>query len=59
MEEKGSKSIRVDDWTYQELSELKEFTGVTYGNLIKRAIPLLDKKYKRKKVVKETENGSC
>lgn len=59
MEEKGGKSIRIDDWTFQELSELKKLTGVTYGNLIKHAIPLLDKKYKRKKAVKETENGSC
>ena len=58
MQQKETKSVRVDDWTYQELTELKEFTGVTYGNLIKHAIPLLDKKYKRKKVVKETENGS-
>lgn len=59
MEEKKTKDLRVDEWTYQELTELKEFTGVTYGRLIKNAIPLLNKKYKRKKVVKETENGGC
>ncbi len=59
MAEKETKSIRVDDWTYDELTELKKLTGVTYGNLVRNAIPLLDKKYKRKKVVKETENGGC
>lgn len=58
MAEKETKSIRVSEWTYDELTELKELTGVTYGNLIKQAIPLLDKKYKRKKVVKETENAN-
>lgn len=57
MSEKETKSIRVSDWTYGELKELKKLTGVTYGNLVKQVIPLLDKKYKRKKVVKETENG--
>lgn len=59
MPNKETKSIRVDDWTYGELEELKKLTGVTYGNLVKQAIPLLDKKYKRKKVGKETENGGC
>ena len=59
MEQKETKSIRVDEWTYNELTELKEMTGVTYGKLIKHAIPLLDKKYKRKKVVKEAGNGVC
>ena len=56
---KETKSIRVDEWTYAELEELKKLTGVTFGNLVRHAIPLLDKKYKRKKVVKETENGGC
>lgn len=59
MSNKETKSIRVDEWTYAELEELKKLTGVTYGNLVKQAIPLLDKKYKRKKVVKEAENGGC
>ena len=59
MAEKETKSIRVSDWTYGELEELKKLTGVTYGNLIKQAIPLLDKKYKRKKVGKEAQNGEC
>ena len=59
MSVKETKSIRVDEWTYAELEELKKLTGVTFGNLVKQAIPLLDKKYKRKKVVKETENGGC
>lgn len=53
-----NKCIRVDDLTYEALTELKNFTGVTYGNLIKQAVPLLQKKYKLKKAVKETENGS-
>jgi hypothetical protein len=47
-----TKSIRVSDWTYDELTELREITGVTYGNLVKQAIPLLQKKYKIKKEVK-------
>ena len=59
MSVKETKSIRVDEWTYAELEELKKLTGVTFGNLVRLAIPLLDKKYKRKKVVKETENGNC
>lgn len=59
MEEKGTKSVRVDKRTYAELEELKKPTGITYGNLVRNAIPLLDKKYKRKKVVKETDNGGC
>jgi hypothetical protein len=50
---KITKPLRVDEWTYNELTELKELTGVAYCNLIKQAIPLLDKKYKRKKSVKE------
>lgn len=59
MANKETKSIRVDEWTYGELEELKKLTGVTFGNLVRNAIPLLDKKYKRKKVVKEAENGGC
>lgn len=59
MEEKGTKSVRVDKRTYAELEELKKLTGITYGNLVRNAIPLLDKKYKRKEVVKETDNGGC
>ena len=59
MANKKTFPIRVDEWTYGELEELKKLTGVTYGNLVRHAIPLLDKKYKRKKVVKETENGGC
>lgn len=47
-----TKSIRVSDLTYEELTELKERTGVTYGNLVKQAIPLLQKKYKIKKDLK-------
>jgi hypothetical protein len=47
-----TKSIRVSDWTYDELTELREITGVTYGNLVKQAIPLLQKKYKIKKEFK-------
>jgi hypothetical protein len=47
-----TKSIRVSDWTYDELTELREITGVTYGNLVKQAIPLLQKKYKIKKEIK-------
>lgn len=47
-----TKSIRVSDWTYDELTELREITGVTYGNLVKQAIPLLQKKYKIKKDLK-------
>lgn len=57
MANKKTVSLRVDEWTFNELNELKNLTGVTYGNLVRQAIPLLDKKYKRKKVVKETENG--
>ena len=52
MEQKETKSIRVDEWAYNELTELKEKTGVTYGNLVKQAIPLLQKKYKIKKEFK-------
>lgn len=59
MSVKETKSIRVDEWTYAELEELKKLTGITYGNLVRNAIPLLDKKYRRKKVVKETDNGGC
>ncbi len=47
-----TKSIRVSDWTYEELTELKEHTGVTLGNLVRQAIPLLQKKYKIKKDLK-------
>lgn len=47
-----TRSIRVSEFTYDELTELKEITGVTYGNLVKQAIPLLQKKYKIKKEVK-------
>jgi hypothetical protein len=47
-----TKSIRVSDWTYEELTELKDKTGVTYGNLVRQAIPLLQKKYKIKKEFK-------
>lgn len=47
-----TKSIRVSDTTYDDLTELKEITGVTYGNLVKQAIPLLQKKYKIKKDLK-------
>lgn len=47
-----TRSIRVSDLTYDELTELKEITGVTYGNLVKQAIPLLQKKYKIKKEFK-------
>lgn len=47
-----TKSIRVSDTTYDDLTELKEITGVTYGNLVKQAIPLLQKKYKIKKEFK-------
>ena len=57
MANKKTVSLRVDEWNFNELNELKNLTGVTYGNLVRQAIPLLDKKYKRKKVVKETENG--
>lgn len=47
-----TKSIRVSDTTYDDLTELREITGVTYGNLVKQAIPLLQKKYKIKKDLK-------
>lgn len=47
-----TRSIRVSDLTYDELTDLKEITGVTYGNLVKQAIPLLQKKYKIKKEFK-------
>lgn len=47
-----TKPIRVSNSTYDELTELKEITGVTYGNLVKQAIPLLQKKYKIKKEFK-------
>ncbi len=57
MANKKTFPLRVDEWTFNELTELKKLTGVTYGNLVRHAIPLLDKKYKRKKVVKETDNG--
>lgn len=47
-----TRGIRVSDSTYYELTELKKRTGVTYGNLVKQAIPLLQKKYKIKKEIK-------
>lgn len=47
-----TKPIRISSATFDELTELKEITGVTYGNLVKQAIPLLQKKYKIKKEFK-------
>lgn len=47
-----TKPIRISNATYDDLTELKEITGVTYGNLVKQAIPLLRKKYKIKKEIK-------
>ena len=44
--------LRVSDWPYEALTELKDKTGVTYGNLVRQAIPLLQKKYKIKKELK-------
>ena len=50
MANKKTYPLRVDECTFNELTELKNLTGITYGNLVRHAIPLLDKKYKRKKV---------
>ena len=47
-----TKPIRISSTTFDDLTELKEITGVTYGNLVKQAIPLLQKKYKIKKELK-------
>lgn len=57
--EKKTYPIRVDEQTMNQLKDLKAFTGVPYGKLVRTAIPLLDKKYKYKRAVKDGENGGC
>lgn len=54
---KKTYPIRIDEETYNALVELKNFTGIPYGTLMRTAIPLLYKKYRYKKVVKGEENG--
>lgn len=57
-DEKGKYGvIRVDEETYAVLSELKAYTNVPYGKLIKVAVPLLCKKYRYKRPEKVDENG--
>lgn len=54
---KKTYPIRIDEETYNALVELKNFTGIPYGTLMRTAIPLLYKKYRYMKVVKGEENG--
>lgn len=56
---KKTYPIRISEETYYDLIELKKFTGIPYGTLVRVAIPLLCKKYKYKRVVKVEENGGC